>query len=88
MTEEELLKLTDEELLIEAKKMKSASMTHALLIGFSIGIIIYSAVNNSLGFLSLIPLFFIYKLFKGSKNYDALKKVLKERRLRKYTQTK
>ena len=82
MTQEELSKLTDQELLDEAKKMKSTSRINALLIGFMIGIIIYSIVKNSLGFFTLIPLFFIYKIFNGSKNYDALKKILKERDLK------
>jgi len=82
MTQEELLKLTDQELLDEAKKMKSASIINALLIGFMIGIIIYSIVKNSVGFFTLIPLFIVYKIFNNSKNYDALKKILKERDLK------
>ena len=82
MTQEELLKLTDQELLDEAKKMKSASIINALLIGFMIGIIIYSIVKNSVGFFTLIPLFIVYKIFNNSKNYDALKIILKERNLK------
>ena len=82
MTQEELAKLTDQELLDEAKKMKSTSTINALLIGFLIGIIIYSIVKNSFGFFALIPLFFAYKIFNGSKNYDPLKKILKERNLK------
>ena len=39
MTQKELSELTDQELLDKAKKMKSTSMTHALLIGAMIGII-------------------------------------------------
>ena len=41
MTQKELSELTDEELLAEAKKMKSASIINATLIGAMIGIIIY-----------------------------------------------
>jgi len=82
MTQEELSKLTDQELLDEAKKMKSASIINAVLIGIMIGIVIYSIVKNSVGFFTLIPLFFVYKIFNGSKNYDALKKILKERDLK------
>ena len=81
MTQEELAKLSDEGLLVEAKKIRSTSITYALLIGFLIGIIIYSVVKNSLGFFTLIPLYFIYKIFSGSRNHDDLKKELKERNL-------
>jgi len=82
MTQEELSKLTDEELLVEAKKMKSSSITNALLIGTFIGIIIYSVVKSTVGFFTLIPLFIVYKLLNSSKNDDALKKILKERNLK------
>ncbi len=80
MTPKELSELTDQELLDEAKKVKSNSITNALIIGFLIGIIIYSVVKNSLGFFTLIPLFFIFKVF--NKNNKALEKLLKERKLK------
>jgi uncharacterized protein YqhQ len=82
MTEKELSELTDQELLDEAKKMKSTSMTNALLIGIMIGIIIYSVVKNSIGFFTLIPLFFIFKLVNNSKNNKTLEKLLEERKLK------
>ena len=82
MTQEELSKLTDQELLDEAKKMKSTSITNAVLIGFIVGIIIYSIVKSNFGFFTLILLFFVYKIFNDSKNYNALKKILKERDLK------
>jgi hypothetical protein len=82
MTEQELSELTDEELLVEAKKLKSASILSALVIGIMAGVIIYSAVKSTIGFLTLIPLFIIYKIINGSKNNDALKRILKERNLK------
>jgi len=82
MTAEELSKLTDQELLIEAKKMKSTATINALLVGVMFGIVIYSAVKNTLGFFTLIPLFFIYKIVNKSKKNDALKEKLKERGLK------
>jgi hypothetical protein len=83
MKQKELSELTDQELLDEAKKRKSTSIMNAVLIGFLIGIIIYSIVKNSLGFLTLIPLFLAYKLINNSK-YDnkELEKLLKERNLK------
>jgi hypothetical protein len=81
--EKKLSALTDEELLKEAKKMKSASITNAALIGFLIGIIFYSVVKNSLGFLTLIPLFLAYKLINNSRyNNKELENLLKERNLK------
>ena len=82
MNQKELSELTDQELLGEAKKMKSTSITNAILIGFMVGIVIYSIVQNSVGFFTLLPLFFIYKMVNGSKNHDTLKKTLKERGLK------
>ncbi|WP_031427784.1 hypothetical protein [Flavimarina sp. Hel_I_48] len=78
----ELSEFTDEELLAEAKKMKSSAVTNALFIGFLIGILIYGTVKNSLGLLALLPLFLIYKLIKGSKKNKPLEEELKARNLK------
>ena len=48
MNEKELSELSDQELLEEAKKMKSTSKINAALVGFFAGIIIYSIIVNSL----------------------------------------
>lgn len=82
MTQKELSGLTDQELLDEAKKMKSTSITNAVLIGFMIGIVIYSIVKNSLGFFTLIPFFFAFKFLNKKNNHKALKSLLKERNLK------
>ncbi len=42
-----------------------------------IGVIIYSAAKNTWGFLTLIPLFFIYRLLKKPKGNEPLEKHLK-----------
>ena len=82
MNQKPLSELTDEELLAEAKKMKSSTIMSAFVIGLMIGIVIYSAVKSSIGFFTLIPLYFIYKLVNGSGNKKELEAVLKERGLR------
>lgn len=82
MNRKNLEELSDEELLVEAKKMKSTSIINALLIGFLFGIIIFSVVKNSIGFFTLIPLYFIYKFFNKSKDDIELKRLLKERNLK------
>ena len=82
MTHKELSELSDQELLDKAKKLKSSDITNAVLIGFMIGIIIYSILKNSIGFFTLIPLFFVFKIFNKSKNNEALLRLLKERNLK------
>ncbi|MEJ8844552.1 hypothetical protein WG954_19320 [Lacibacter sp. H375] len=75
--------LSDEELLAEAKKLRSFSITNALFIGFLFGIVVYSVFNNSFGFLMLIPLYIIYKLVNDprSKRLKAVEAILKQRKL-------
>lgn len=84
MNQKELPALTDQELLAEAKKLKSFSITNALFIGFLLGILIYSFVKNTWGLVTIIPLYFIYKLINDPKNkrYEAVEKLLKERNLK------
>ena len=82
MKQKDLTELTDQELLEESKKPKSNTATNALLIGFLIGILLYSILVNSIGFFSLIPLFFIFKLVNKSKNDEELEKLLTERKLK------
>lgn len=81
MTEKKLSELTDQELLIKAKKMKSTAIINALLVGFLIGIIIFSVVKSTLGLFTLIPLFLAYKLANQPTDDQALKTLLKERNL-------
>jgi 1,4-dihydroxy-2-naphthoate octaprenyltransferase len=81
MDQKELSELTDQELLAEAKKMKSSAILYAVLIGFMVGVIIYSVAKNTWGLLTLIPLFFIYRLTRKSKRNETLKQLLKERNL-------
>lgn len=84
MSDKALTAYTDKELVEEAKKMNSFSVTNALFIGFLAGIIIYSIAKNSWGMLTLIPLYIIYKLINDPKNKrkKALEQLLKERNLK------
>lgn len=78
-----LNELTNEELLQESKKLKTANVINAVLIGFLFGIIFYSVVKNTWGFLTIIPLFLAYKLINNS-NYKTkeIENLLKERNLK------
>ena len=81
MKEKELSKLTDQEVLKMPKKIKSSSVINALCIGFLIGIVIFSVANNSLGFLTFIPLYIAYLLIKNSKRNRVIKQEMKARNL-------
>ena len=81
MKQKDLSQLSDQELLELAKKAKPSPLIDALFIGFLIGIVIYSVVKNTWGFLTLIPLYLIYLLLKKSKQYDSLKKEMNDRKL-------
>ncbi|GAA4808808.1 hypothetical protein GCM10011365_16910 [Marinicella pacifica] len=49
------------------KNPSPSPIVNAFMIGFLVGIIIYSVAVNSWGFLTLIPLFLIYKLMQKPK---------------------
>lgn len=82
MNKEEISNLTNEQLLEEAKKLKSSAIIRAVLIGFLLGVIVWSVVKNNLGIFTLIPVYFIYMLVRAAKRDKALKEVLEERGLK------
>jgi hypothetical protein len=84
MNQKDLTQFTNQELEDELKKMKSFSITNAFMIGFLIGIIVYSVVKNNWGMLTLIPLYFIYKLINDPKNKRSqeIELLLKERTMK------
>lgn len=73
--------LSDYELINEFKSITVSPLTDAFLIGFLIGIIIFSVVYNTVGFLTLIPLYLIYLFLKKPKRYKALKDEIASRGL-------
>lgn len=81
MNQNEWSQLSDKELLEVVKNSKPSPIIDAFFIGFLVGIIIYSVFANSWGFLTLIPLYFIYIFLKKPKKYEALKNELKKRNL-------
>jgi riboflavin transporter FmnP len=70
MSDIKLTDLTIEELNQAMQKKKSRSILNAILVGFLIGIVIYSIVKNTLGLVTLIPLFLAYKIINNSKTND------------------
>ncbi|MGB5553090.1 MAG: FUSC family protein [Flavobacteriaceae bacterium] len=81
MTQKEFSALTDEEVMAIKKKVKKTKIINAVLIGFLAGIIIWSVAKNTWGVVSLIPLFFIYKLVNRSKVDKELEELIKTRNL-------
>lgn len=83
MVNKELSALTDQELLEEAKKIKSFSIRNAFIVGFLIGIVVFSIFKSTFGFLMLIPLYFIHKLINDpkSKRLKELEILIKQRKL-------
>ena len=83
MEDKKLTELTNQELLQEAKKTRTAAIINAVFIGFLMGIVFYSAFNNAFGLFLFIPLFFAYKLAKKSPYPNKeLEELLKERNLK------
>ena len=82
MKQKELAALSDQELLQEAKKIKSANIASSVLIGVIIGIAIYSTVKNRFGFFTFFPLFFVLIAVNNSNNSKAAETLLKERNMK------
>lgn len=89
MDKTDLYKLTDEQLLVEKKKLMKSKLFYATAIGFFAGIFIFGFVSwimfseKRFGFLipMLIPVIFIYRLLKVPNKNKDLEEVLKERKL-------
>lgn len=69
MKQDELAPSTAEVLHLEQKKLKKNKMLNGFLIGFLVGVSIWSAVNNGFSFWTFFPLIIAYFAFyKGKKS--------------------
>jgi hypothetical protein len=82
MSQEQLAALTDEELLLQAKKSKNSKIYDATIIGVLIGIAIYSSVKNGFGLLTFLPLVYLPIAAKNKIKNSELERLLKERNLK------
>mgnify|MGYP001165065701 FL=1 len=82
MTNKEIESYTNEELLAKQKQFKKYAVGNALLIGVFIGVAIYSAVKNGVGFATVFPLIFVYFMVKNSKKSKAIDDAIKNRGLK------
>lgn len=80
MNEQELKELTDSELELELKRSKKVDVLQALIVGFMIGIIIYSVIANTWGLVTLIPLILIFKLTRDQSQTKVLQAEMERRR--------
>ena len=81
MEKKEFTDLTNEELLKEKEKIQYNKMVNAILIGFCVGIFIFSAAKNEFGFFTFFPLLLIYPFIKNGKKIKVLAEELKSRNL-------
>ena len=72
MDKKNLSHLTDQEILDKKKKLKSNQIISAVLIGFLVGIAVYSTVNKGLGFFTFFPLFFIFLIAKNKSDLNTI----------------
>lgn len=80
MEQNTLVDLTEKELLEKQQKLKSNKIIDSVLIGVFVGVAIYSAVKNGIGFATLLPLFFVYLFIRNQKKRDAIAEELASRK--------
>lgn len=78
MKSEDFKELSDQELLKKIKNLKTNRLIGAVLVGLTIGIVIYSAVKNDFGFFTLSPLILTYLIIRNSKNNKFLEQELQK----------
>ena len=81
MIQKELSQLTNEELLLEGKRIKSGNIVNAVLFGVMIGVATWSTVKYGLGIITFFPLLFIQMLLKNNARKKAFENELKYRNL-------
>lgn len=81
MIQKDLSELTNEELLLEGKKIRSGNIVNAVLFGVMIGVATWSTVKYGLGIITFFPLLFIQMLLKNNARKKAFETELKNRNL-------
>ncbi len=78
MEEKGISELTDEELLLKAKKIKSDKKTNAALIGVVVGIGLFSIFRNGFGLLPLILFLCVLVAVKKGKKSKAIENAVEQ----------
>ncbi|MBL0764739.1 hypothetical protein [Marivirga atlantica] len=82
-----LAEMTDEQLLLEKKKMQKSKMLNALVIGFLGGVVgvglvaAFKSKNFVIIIPMLFPIYFMYKMLTKPNKHAELEALLKERGL-------
>ncbi|AYN03080.1 FUSC family protein [Flavobacterium sp. 140616W15] len=78
MKPENLTELSDQELLQKIKGMKNNKIIDAAAVGFTIGIVVFSAVKNGFTFFTFFPLLLTFLIIRNSKNNKILEQELQK----------
>lgn len=78
MKEKEITELSDQDLLQKIKNIKNNNIIDAVIIGFSIGVVIYSAVKSGFGLVTFLPLIVVYLIVRNSANNKILEKEIQK----------
>lgn len=86
MKSKKLSEYTNEELQQKFKGLKTGKIISVLIVGVTIGIFLYSSINNGFGLMTFFPLAIAYLVIKNSKNdkivEQEVEKELKSRNLK------
>lgn len=78
MKPQNLTELNDQELLQKIKQIKTNRIIDATMVGFTIGIVVYSAVKNGFGFFTFFPLILTYAIVRNSANNKILEQEIQK----------
>lgn len=82
MNPKPLSESTDQELLQKAKTLKPTKYYDAGIIGFLIGVSVYSTVKNGFGLLTFLPLVYLPVAARNKAKMNEIDRLLKERGLK------
>ncbi|GGB21829.1 MULTISPECIES: hypothetical protein [Mucilaginibacter] len=82
MKQKELAELTNDELLQEARKIKSGKLMDAVIFGFLIGVSVYSVARNGFGLLTFLPLVYIPIAARNRVRNKEIERLVTERGLK------
>ena len=83
MKSENISEFNDEQLVKAFKSLKTNKIIDAFIIGLTIGVFLYSAVNNGFGFFTFFPLIIGYLIIKNLPNKKLLEnEIMKEMKVR------
>ena len=83
MPQKKLSELTNDELLLEAKKMKKYKTYDAVIFGFLVGVSIYSVATNGFDLLTFLPLVYLPIAGRNKIRRKEVDKIMEERGLKK-----